>query len=445
MLQGPKSKAINKGGYFMGTSDQCDEKIMRMQKELRRAKIIKWFALTLIVADVVLLAAVGSRLAGFVCFLLAVLGLAGLFAFVQYLSGSRALARELAVEELHRNSAKQSAPPIQQDQSSTRAVEETSAYSNLSEEKGVSFSLPQVNSLASIEKVEDSSLTRFDRTAFGAVHPDIAGLLYTSANGGPVSEPSCIVLFAQIAEDDTGAEPLPYYPSFSKMTPKQRTRYLKFLSDPYDPKIEIGYVFVLYYGLERGLLERQEVPRVVEVIQKLFLAHDHAGFRGYAANTLIYICSKCGLMTSIQVPVQSYADALPLVYLQAKLFGYLPAATLIAYSGAWGFSNQRYIKLYSDLFRSELEAVLTSQHGSPVLPVEAFSDDLLPRGIFPAYANYSFPAREVELPNLFRYPPVASRCAQALSAAHESVKKVLAKQRHDAREDAKAQEKTEKS
>ena len=172
----------------MGTSDQCDEKIMRMQKELRRAKIIKWFALALIVADVVLLAAVGSHLAGFVCFLLAVLGLAGLFAFVQYLSGSRALARELAVEELHRNSANQSAPPIQQDQSSTRAVEETSAYSNLSEEKGVSFSLPQVSSLASIEKVEDSSLARFDRTAFGAVHPDIAGLLYTSANGGPVSE-----------------------------------------------------------------------------------------------------------------------------------------------------------------------------------------------------------------------------------------------------------------
>lgn len=426
----------------MGTSDQCDEKIMRMQKELRRAKIIKWFALTLIVADVVLLAAVGSRLAGFVCFLLAVLGLAGLFAFVQYLSGSRVLTRELAVEELHWNAANQSATPAQQDQNPTEAAEETSAYSNLSEGKEESFSEPQVDSLASIEKAGGPSLTRFDRTAFGAVHPDIAGLLYTSANGGPVSEPSRIVLLAQIAEDDTGAEPLPYYPSFSKMTPKQRTRYLKFLSGPYDPKIEIGYVFVLYYGLERRLLERQEIPRVVEVIQKLFLTHDHAGFRGYAANTLIYICSKCGLLSSIRVPVQSYADALPLVYLQAKLFGYLPAATLIAYSGAWGFSNQRYIKLYPELFRSELEAVLTSQYGSPVLPVEAFSDDLLPRGIFPAYANYSFPAREVKLPNLFRYPPVASRCAQALSAAHESVKKILAKQRHDARQAAKAQEKT---
>ena len=32
--------------------------------------------------------------------------------------------------------------------------------------------------------------------------------------------------------------------------------------------------------------------------------------------------------------------------------------------------------------------------------------------------------------------------AQALSAAHESVKKILAKQRHDARQAAKAQEKT---
>ena len=106
--------------------------------------------------------------------------------------------------------------------------------------------------------------------------------------------------------------------SFSKMTPKQRTRYLKFLSDPTTRRLKSG-TFLFFTMAWNAVSGTTRSPAGRGGYSEIVLAHDHAGFRGYAANTLIYICSKCGLMTSIQVPVQSYADALPLVYLQAKL------------------------------------------------------------------------------------------------------------------------------
>ncbi len=48
---------------------------------------------------------------------------------------------------------------------------------------------------------------------------------------------------------------LPYWPSYHAATPQQRSRYLDWLvGERCDPNIEIGYVFIYFYGLERRIL-----------------------------------------------------------------------------------------------------------------------------------------------------------------------------------------------
>ena len=66
-----------------------------------------------------------------------------------------------------------------------------------------------------------------------------------------VLEPSLISVNLPIkyAEDN---QKLGYFPSYAKLTPAQRWKYLNWLGDITQP-IDIGYVFIFYYGLERHL------------------------------------------------------------------------------------------------------------------------------------------------------------------------------------------------
>ena len=53
---------------------------------------------------------------------------------------------------------------------------------------------------------------------------------------------------------DTAGDHMPYWPSYSEIPPSSRLAYLRWLSaGRYDPKAELGYVFLYFYGLERRL------------------------------------------------------------------------------------------------------------------------------------------------------------------------------------------------
>ena len=68
-------------------------------------------------------------------------------------------------------------------------------------------------------------------------------------------DPSTIYECLAIRRPKEGFEvpKLPYFPSYSGMTPEQRGLYLGWLRDISKP-IEVGYAFVYYYGLERHLV-----------------------------------------------------------------------------------------------------------------------------------------------------------------------------------------------
>lgn len=84
------------------------------------------------------------------------------------------------------------------------------------------------------------------------------------------------------------AGPLPYWPSYSEITPAQRGVYLDWLAaGADDPGIDIGYVFLYFYGLERRHFldeapaeEKEELRR--EVVRLLSAYASDGSFRGYA-------------------------------------------------------------------------------------------------------------------------------------------------------------------
>jgi hypothetical protein len=89
-----------------------------------------------------------------------------------------------------------------------------------------------------------------------------------------------------IPSDISSIERPPYFPTYSGLTPEQKGLYIQLLQNPYNNNIDIGFVFILYYGLERHLLIG-DYEKAFEVILKLRDIHTNKSFQSYSANAII--------------------------------------------------------------------------------------------------------------------------------------------------------------
>ncbi len=139
-------------------------------------------------------------------------------------------------------------------------------------------------------------------TVAGAVIP--GGLFYFGASlptrdGNP--DPSLINASLSVAAtgDYTGAQ-LGYWPSYSQISPSARRGYINWLAGRRsDPRADIGFVFLFFYGLERRAIidastdekAKADLPVIAAEIQRLLdiyggLSHS---FRGYATSLLNWV------------------------------------------------------------------------------------------------------------------------------------------------------------
>jgi uncharacterized tellurite resistance protein B-like protein len=84
-------------------------------------------------------------------------------------------------------------------------------------------------------------------------------------------------------------ERLPYWPSYFDASPTQRSRYLDWLiRGRCDPEIEIGYVFLYFYGLERRILvDRADHIAVAREVLRLRSIYSHCrSFNRYSGALL---------------------------------------------------------------------------------------------------------------------------------------------------------------
>ena len=105
-------------------------------------------------------------------------------------------------------------------------------------------------------------------------------LVYSTAisNGGRF-DASLLDTTLPVSSVSGGDSRLPYWPTYYDCSPWQRYKYRQWLcSDRKDPNLEIGYVFIYFYGLERRVLvDRMDHGPIADEIMRLLSIYSRPG------------------------------------------------------------------------------------------------------------------------------------------------------------------------
>ncbi len=292
------------------------------------------------------------------------------------------------------------------------------------------------------------------------VHPDIQDLLWIGdgkyknyfptpskknvfeANGfsftisfGVEDEPSLLLLRLPITMTTEAVERPPYYPTYEGLTPKQRGVYWKLLENPYNSAIDIGYVFILYYGLERYLLT-DKYEKAINVILKLRDVHSNKSFQTYTANAIILTC----LSRQRADIVQRFLASLdkehefkfsPNLFLLCKYALGLPltATDVMRMAKSFEFTKDNYIKKHPDLFLKVLSMNIVEQYKMDAIPWEkllSITDfKKLPTEETPIFANMSIWDKTIPVKSLLTSFKLKKNIYDLLEKTHEDVKRQL--------------------
>jgi len=248
-------------------------------------------------------------------------------------------------------------------------------------------------------------------------------------------DPSTIYLKieAEYPRFDEEIPTLDFYPSYSGMTPVQRGKYLNWLCD-IKKDIEIGYVFVYFYGLERLLVDG-DFDATFNEICLLRKHHPDPSFLSYSSSSL--------MISSI---MRNRLDKIPQLY-DFKSFDRLGnLELLILYYNQQNLSlermiqlakkiyekSRRYIKLYPELYKQRLSQKLINMFGEASYPlVKRFQLEDISTGFVLLYANTSLPeeVRSPPLPCFFSHPPFETEMSSIFQSVHETIKDELKQQR----------------
>jgi len=288
------------------------------------------------------------------------------------------------------------------------------------------------------------------------VHPDLEGLIWIGdgekqnykleykeistdfisfkISFGP-SEPSAIYTNLPISEpvDFNDVEKLGYYPSYRGMSPNQRWKYLMFLREPYSNQYEIGYVFVLYYGLERHLLFG-DYQRAFEVIRKLRIAHNHGSFHGYSMNALILssvLRNEKERIRDLLVDIKKHNFSInPSYYMLIKsiIRERIEPYEIIQFHKNFKLKNTYYIRKMPKLYFNELVSLYNLEDEERLYPHNFIKKDT-PRNLHLVFANISFETRSVQVPDLFEIEEFISFGNSLLHRTNLKLKETMANNR----------------
>jgi hypothetical protein len=225
---------------------------------------------------------------------------------------------------------------------------------------------------------------------------------------------------------------LGYYPSYEQLNPQQRCLYLKWLCDITQP-VDIGYVFIFYYGLERYLISGKYAD-AINTILTLRQYHKHPSFLSYSASALIISAilhkDKETLLDVLDIiDDTSYCNNLVLLgkfLMQIDL----TSDELINLSSAVGFRNKKYINEYPDLFKKSLKAILMQEFGKDTFPFFQLKMQYPYQPVL-SFANFSLDqeVRSPVLPDLIHSPEFSTSINAILTTTHKQVKQSLVEMR----------------
>lgn len=231
----------------------------------------------------------------------------------------------------------------------------------------------------------------------------------------------------------------PYYPMYAQLTAAQRGVYWKMLENPYTGQFDIGFIFILYYGLERHLIEGN-FEEAFDVILKLRNIYSNKSFQHYSAGALIITCLIRKRVDLLEKLYQSLDKKFKLnfsdnLYLLCKMGLGVPLtpADMIRMAKSFGFKNQNYIKKYPDLFLTNLTALTEKNFGKIGLEISEFITPTqykkLRKQDEQIFANLSIRDQTVGIPLLLDCLNLKKEVNDLLEQAHANVKKELAEMR----------------
>ncbi|MHC1761325.1 MAG: TerB N-terminal domain-containing protein [Negativicutes bacterium] len=246
-------------------------------------------------------------------------------------------------------------------------------------------------------------------------------------------EPSALSVTAPVIRP-VNIEDIPrpqYYPAYLDITPQQRWVYLNWLKN-IDEDINIGYVFIFYYGLERHLYFGQ-YEKAFRTILRLRKRHKNNSFLGYSSNALIACCLLHKREDLFYEYLNSIDPADPLevssLYLTAKKLlniGLAPKE-IISLSRYVGFANKKYIKEETVLFEIELKKLLNNYFGGETIMLVGFPLEECGLSFEYIAANFSLDQKQrcLNTPNLAYHPELKKILLGLLQQTHENVKATL--------------------
>jgi len=220
--------------------------------------------------------------------------------------------------------------------------------------------------------------------------------------------------------------PPSYYPTYAGLTPEQKWVYLNWLKDISQP-INIGFVFIYYYGLERHLLFGDFESAFNEIIY-LRKHHDNTSFQTYSGSALLHSCTfrqRLDMLETLNQLGELIGHANSKLIMSHKLGFDLTSASLMDISKSIRGVNQRYIKSVPEMFEAILSSVLSAKYGEPYFPFASrYHFNEIPKRAELLFANTSFPPelRTPELPSFLEFQPFVDEVKELLEKTHEIVK-----------------------
>lgn len=246
-----------------------------------------------------------------------------------------------------------------------------------------------------------------------------------------IEEPSAISFELPIGTVLHSAPKLGYFPSYTNMTPDERATYLNWLTN-IDTPIDIGYVFVFYYGLERLLyFDKNKYETAFYTILRLRKNHKHPSFLGYSSEALMgcAIVNKRDDLLKIALENSTETISPSKLACMAVLGEVLSTGDIISLSSAIGFTNKRYIKLQYDLFFKTLNHNLYNKYSAFGFPLTPNLLETHEKCNIPISANISIEERWIKVPNILLNITFQTELLEMLRKTHEDVKNILKQQR----------------
>lgn len=268
------------------------------------------------------------------------------------------------------------------------------------------------------------------RTSF-ELNIDASGKISSEIKELPPHDPSTIFLKLPISQPtNLNAVPdLSYFPNYAELTPEQKWKYLHWLQNISQP-IDIGYVFIYYYGLEKQLLVGN-FDLAFDEISYLRKYHNNPSFSSYSFHALFSSAILKGRIDKLN-------------YLETKdIENFIPHCLLLKYKkeldldvdilfeiAAKGFkdTNKRYIKSNPELYKQNLISCLKSKFGKLSFPLASDYDiNDCSQTYTTTFANYSFPSeyRITEIPDFTSNQKFAADLKDIYNTVHEITKKDL--------------------